>query len=294
MPPATWRNLRVPPKVRATEGEPAHVALVLDTSLSTTDLFGMNAPGSPPKKKAAKLANTIASKIIEGANAVTTELLRACSPDGQTVEARVHLSVTGFGDKVRSLLPGGKDLVPITEVASWKPIRFDEHTTTGQGGSRAKIRRPVFFDWQPNGASPALAAVNKALEVQAKFHEAFEKRADEFVTMLTDAQFNCGDPRPAAEKLKAAGAKFFIVQITGANGGKTVAFPKSPEEIRDEFGRMACEMTSLIDEDIAKAARQMGYNANAGDHGFLMNAPAEQIVRLLMLFSSNALASQLR
>jgi hypothetical protein len=229
-------------------GNPTAFVFVIDQSGSMVDRWG----GGGAKSKAQEVADAI--------NNLLYTMVMRCSK-GEDVLDWFHVGVIGYGASVGPCLNGalgGKDLVPISQIAA-NPAKLEDRqkkVSDGAGGlADSVVKMPV---WLP----PT-------------------------VIHITDGESTDGDPSAIAEELKKSGtedgdALLLNVHIS-AKGGNQIRFPDTEEGLPDDYAKMLFRISSPLPERIRQEAAKEGFSVTEGSRGFAFNADLVQLVQFLDL-----------
>jgi hypothetical protein len=261
-------------------GNPTAFVFVIDQSGSMVDRWG----GGGAKSKAQEVADAI--------NNLLYTMVMRCSK-GEDVLDWFHVGVIGYGASVGPCLNGalgGKDLVPISQIAA-NPAKLEDRqkkVSDGAGGlADSVVKMPVWLKPTANGGTPMCAAFGKVKEILSKWAADNALGYPPTVIHITDGESTDGDPSAIAEELKKSGtedgdALLLNVHIS-AKGGNQIRFPDTEEGLPDDYAKMLFRISSPLPERIRQEAAKEGFSVTEGSRGFVFNADLVQLVQFLDL-----------
>jgi len=257
---------------------PSCFLFIIDRSGSMSDPFG----GGGGKQKADGVADAI--------NRLLQNLVIKCAKS-EGVRDYYEVGVLGYGAEVGPAFSGplgGRDLVPISEVAN-SPARVEERTKKVDDGAGGlidqSVKFPVWFDPVANGATPMCAALDRAQQIMSTWVGSHAASYPPIVINITDGEATDGDPMPHAEALKALATNdgnllLFNVHLSQATG-QPVLFPESADGLPDPYAQQLFQMSSVLPTRLREAAQAEGYAVGAGPRGFGFNADLVELIRFL-------------
>jgi len=230
------------------------------------------------------------SKHFEVARMVNTtieELIRRCWKNG-TVRDRFHVAVFGYGGTgVGSLLPGTTTKDPFLPISKIWPLGKAESSTE----DGMVIERLRWFEAVADGGTPmceAYRVVKDALTPWVKNHR------DSFppiVINITDGEANDGNPIESASELTAletndGNALLFVAHISKLRESQ-VRYPIRLPEGLDDAARSMFSCSSRVPDSMIDLSKSLfDVPIEVGARGFLLNADADEVLRLLIMGST--------
>jgi len=254
---------------------PAAFLFLLDQSGSMTDKAGMS-------------GYTKAQFLCDALNRVVVNLI-ARSSKSEGVRDYFHLGAIGYGGAgVGNALSGKLSqsiFHPISEFEA-HPLRIEDRIQKipdGAGGLITQgIKFPVWIEPQAKGGTPMRKAIRLAAETVAAWCDDHPRSYPPTILHVTDGDPTDGDPEPMAEGLRQIGTDdgdllLFNLHVGGGQA-RPIRFPTRESEIADPYGQMLFRMSSDLPDPIAFAARERGYDVDAGAKGFFYNVEPIEIV----------------
>ncbi|MEK6372017.1 MAG: VWA domain-containing protein [Acidobacteriota bacterium] len=264
--------------------DPGCILILIDQSSSMDDPYGGAAGG---KKK---------TECARAVNRVLREIVLCCSP-GERVKDRCYIGVIGYGPSVASAFLGPltrRDLVKVSEVANGA-IRVDkvkQKVSDGAGGLvEVENPFPIWIEEVADDGTP----MDEAFVLAARWvSDWISQHANSFppiVINITDGEPNKpDDTRATAQtlmKLQTNDGNLILINahISDKTSGE-VALPEQDNNLPDEFARLLFDISSILPDRMLQEAKAVGFNPGPKARGFVYNANAETLIKLLA-FGSN-------
>lgn len=258
---------------------PSCFLFLTDQSGSMADPFG---GGESTDRKADKLADAI-NRLLQDLG------IRCAKAEG--VRDYFHIGVIGYGGNVGPAFSGplgGRELVPISEVASF-PARIEERTKRvddGAGGLVDQtVKFPIWFDPVSNGGTPMCQALGLASGVLGTFLAKHPSCFPPVVIHITDGESTDGDPTQAMREITSLtssdGAVLLLNVHLSSSPAAPIAFPHSPEGLPDQYARMLFECASGLTPAMRGVAKEHGLEVSPGAKGFVFNADLVLLIQAL-------------
>jgi hypothetical protein len=260
--------------------EPGLIVILLDQSGSMSDPF----QGGKSKAEFAALA----------VNKIISEIIELCT-SGTVIKDRCTLAVVGYGNPDAKLL----FIKKVSELAkNTKTMTLKKKISDGAGGlvEIDEILR-VFVDPIASSGTPMAEAFQQAYMGVEKF---IVKHPDSFppiVINITDGEPNGNDFNKAtteAKKIAQLGTtdgKVIVMNahIANASAGK-IELPNSNAGFAgNKFAEFLYDISTVLPAPLAAQAKVAGFNVLAGAKGFVFNADAETLIKLLVFGTTTAL-----
>ncbi len=184
-------------------------------------------------------------------------------------------------------------LVLITDVAP-APVRVAnvrQKVSDGAGGLiETDVPFPVWVEPEADGGTPMAEAVQLATRWIAAWAQAHPTSFPPVVINITDGEPNdwgsgARDTRTAADALRSVETRDGKALMLNAHVSKVrarpLALPDSEGVLPNDFARLLFSMSSVLPEPTRRSAEQQGFPTTAGSRGFIFNADAETLIRLL-------------
>ncbi|MEY2776721.1 MAG: hypothetical protein RLY30_819 [Pseudomonadota bacterium] len=254
---------------------PAAFLFLLDQSGSMTDNAGM-------------AGYTKAQFLCDALNRVIVNLI-ARSSKSEGVRDYFHLGAIGYGGAgVGNALSGKLSQSIFHPISAFEaaPLRVEDRIQKipdGAGGMITQgIKFPVWLEPQAKGGTPMRKAIRMAAETVAAWCDEHPRSYPPTILHVTDGDPTDGDPEPMAEGLRQIGTDdgdllLFNLHVGGGHA-RPIRFPLRESEITDPYGQMLFRMSSDLPDPIAHAARERGYDVDAGAKGFFYNVEPIEIV----------------
>ena len=203
-------------------------------------------------------------------------------------------------DEVRSLLPGGEDLVPVSALAAQEmPVHTEviEHRLPDGSIALREIPAPSWIEPQAAGQTPMCEALRRVRDIAAEW-TARAANAESFppvVFNITDGEAtDCDDEelRAVCNQIKAletadGNVLLINIHIAAGDAGRHVFFPEAHEaNYTNRYAALlydcSSEMPAVFNEAIREAK---GPGAVPPFRGMSYNASAAQLVTMLNIGS---------
>ncbi len=259
--------------------KPSCFVFLIDQSGSMADSFGAGGGG---KRKADALADAI--------NRLLQNLVLKCAKS-EGVRDYYHVAVIGYGDSVGPAFSGplgGRDLVPISEVANL-PARIEQRAKKVEDGAGGlvdqTVKFPIWFDPTASGGTPMCAAMNQGQSLLDSWVIQHPDCFPPIVINISDGEPTDGDPSSAADRLRAISTTdgnvlLFNLHISSQSAAP-IAFPDSEGALPDNHARLLFRMSSLLPPHLKDAASQEGIAVTEGTRGFVFNADMVAVIQFL-------------
>ena len=244
---------------------------------------------------------TKAQAVASVTNGMLFELIeRARRSDG--VRDYYDIAVIGYSgdDEVYSLLPGGKELISVAELAAGEPpIKKEaiEYRLPDGSMTLREIPSPVWVEPEAAGQTPMCEALRHVRDIAAEWC-ADPAHADSFPPMvfnITDGEAtDCDDAelRAVAKQIKSLGTtdgNVLLVNIHIAAGDTPhmVFFPSAEEaSYPNRYAAVLYDCSSPMPEVFNEAIREAkGPGALPPFRGMSFNASAEELITMLNIGS---------
>ncbi len=268
----------MPYSAQISRSNPTALVFLLDQSASMLEPFGTQ----PDKRKADGVADAL-NRLLQNL------VLKCAKADG--VRDFFHVAMFSYGGKVASAFGGalaGRTLVPISLIAH-NPLRVETRTRKvddGAGGLvEERVKFPVWFEAQPAGRTPMCEALRIAKQQVRTFLGVHPASYPPIVINITDGHPSDGDPREAAQELRALASKDGNVLLFNAHlsekANRPVEFPETEAGLPDDFARLLFRMSSELPPRLLEGAQGAGFKVGPGARGFVFNADLVAVIRFL-------------
>lgn len=265
----------------------------------TCFLFVIDQSGSMDEQMA---GGSIKSEFVADVlnQTIAETIVRCTKADG--VRDYFDIGVIGYGgDRVGSAFGGaltGRTLFAISEIES-SPLRIEEReqdVDTGDGVlDRQMVRFPVWIDPQHDGGTPMCEAMGIVAETVAQWCDSHPTSYPPTIVHVTDGQSTDGDPEEIAEAIRGISTNDGDVLLfnlhVDTESGDEILFPRSEDELPDEYSKLLFRMSSTFPEHLVPVAQGMGYDVTDDSRFFAYKAGMDFIGHF---FEIGTRASQLR
>jgi hypothetical protein len=264
---------------------PGYILILIDQSGSMSSKFGGTSGGSK------------AEECAKAVNRVLREIGLTCTA-GQVIKNRCDISVLSYGasgNQATSAFAGNlasKAVVTMQELVN-NCLRVDTvkmKVSDGAGGLvDVDEQFPIWIDPIARGGTPMAAAFEMAYKLVDSWTKSHQASFPPIVINITDgAPDSQSDAQVAASKLSQLGTSDGTTLILNAHisEGKAarVELPSSPSELPpgDGNAKFLFDISSELPPVMFERAGAVGYhNLAPGSRGFVYNADAETMIRLL-------------
>jgi hypothetical protein len=265
--------------------EPGCVLLLIDQSSSMSDPFG-GVPGSSKAEECAKAVNRVIREVVI-----------SCS-SGETIKPRCYVGVIGYGGSgTRSIFGGalaGRQLVRVDEVGA-APLgvrSIQQKVPDGAGGLvEQTVPFPYWIGATADGGTPMQDAFSMARTTLQTWISEHGSSFPPVVINVTDGEPNEAESARAQahallELRTGDGPVLLLNAHISTVAGRPICLPGSEQGLPDQFAKFLFGLSSVLPDSLRASARAQGFVVETGSRGFLYNADAEALIRLLA-FGSN-------
>jgi len=224
-------------------------------------------------------------------NKVIEELISACT-SGDEIRDRCFVCVIGYGQSVELLV-----IKKISDLAK-EPNKETrkKKVSNGSGGlvEVDEIMR-VFVSPVANGATPMAEAFGEANKAISEFISNHPDSFPPVVINITDGEPNDFDSAIVkAQKLtqlQTSDGNVILLNahISSASAGK-IELPNNDVAFKsNKFASFLFKVSSVLPDALASKAPDLGFNVQPGAKGFVFNADAETLIKLLNFGSLGAI-----
>jgi len=263
---------------------PGYILILIDQSGSMLDPFGGSTGG------------TKAQECAKAVNNVLREIGLTCTA-GSVIKNRCDISVLSYGASGSAAINAfsgnlaSNPIVTIQELAQ-NCIRVDtikRKISDGAGGLvEVDDQFPIWIESIARGGTPMAAAFEMAYNLVDKWTKSHQESFPPIIINITDgAPDSQSDAQNAASKLSKLGTNdgtILIINIHLSEGrAARVELPSSPSELPQGDGnaKFLFDFSSELPPVMLERAGAVGYKPKAGARGFVYNADAETMIRLL-------------
>ncbi|MFB2876639.1 vWA domain-containing protein [Floridanema aerugineum] len=239
-----------------------------------------------------KYANSTKAEFAALAvNRIIAEIIEACAV-GDEIRDRCYVAVIGYGAGVNVLfLEKVSDLAKNPNTTTVKKKQSD-----GAGGlvEVDEVMR-VFANPVASGGTPMAQAFRQAYKGAEKFVSSHPNTFPPIIINITDGEpDSIDDAIVEANKLsqlKTTDGNVIILNahISTASAGK-VELPNSNSALSaNKFANFLFDISTVLPDVLASKAKDVGFNVQPNSRGFVFNADAETLIRILNFGSLGAL-----
>lgn len=252
---------------------PSLIGLILDTSHSTSQTFGLNT------------TKTINDVILNSADKVVCDFLHQSATNDAGVKDYFDVLAVGFGREASSLLPDEEILKPISffEHNYLREVPVEDPEDAFLAGSTSNVK---WFDKKPSGGTN-MAAAFEMIEPHIRdwcLNNPYSVPPAMF--LLTDGAFTGDDPTDAINRVLSLGTehgstRLFVGHVSTL-GNEPIVFPSAADALPDDFARWLYNIASpmpLWMQEIA--AKEADLVVNEGRKGFCFNANLEALATFM-------------
>jgi uncharacterized protein YegL len=256
-------------------GQPGLIIVTVDQSESMTYPYG-----EMTKKEFAALA----------VNRCIYEIINACK-QGESIRDRCHIGVVGYG-QITDILVGGR---PSELIHQEKRVEILKRQVPDGAGGLVEIsqRLPVYIDGKAENGTP----MDKAFQLVADLIEVWvSENPHNFppvVINITDGEPDSIDQtEAAARRLMGLGTSDGTVLLLNAHiadsAAQEIKLPNDERGLPNEFAKFLFRISSELPRPMFNAAINAGFAPAPAARGFVMNASAETLTKLIIFGSAHA------
>lgn len=252
--------------------QPGLIVITIDQSESMTNPYG-----DKTKMDFAALA----------VNRCIYQIMDACQA-GESVRDRCHIAVIGYG-KTTDLLVGGK---PSELGAKVKRTQILKRKVPDGAGGLTEITQkfPVWVEPRAENTTPMEQGFKFAGDLIRAWIVENPDNFPPIVINITDGEpNNPAQAEAAAQKLLSLSTSDGNVLLLNAHiadsAVQEIRLPSDPKGLPNEFARLLFRISSVLPPPLLAAARENEFNPDEQARGFVMNAGAETLTKLLVFGS---------
>lgn len=242
--------------------------------------------------------NGTEKKSVLAADAVNRalyEIILSCQAGGR-VKDRCFIGVVGYGEKVNAILGDMISKVAENPIAV-KKVKKKEPDGAG-GLVELEVEMPIWLKPTAANGTPMAEAFAAAAVVIQEWIKTNPSSFPPVVINITDGEPN--DTKQGFVETKAAAKKLTDLRtadgnvlllnahISDANAGEH-RLPATENGLNDNYAKFLFNISSVLPEPLFKSAEQVGFAPQSGAHGFVFNAGAETMIKLLSFGSMGTL-----
>jgi uncharacterized protein YegL len=255
--------------------QPGLVLILIDQSQSMTNPYGRTS-----KKDFAALA----------VNRCIYEIMNACQA-GEMVKDRCTIGVIGYG-KVTEVLVGGKPSELEALVQRIQVLR--KKVPDGAGGlTEIDQKLPIWVEAQADNGTPMEEAFDLATQLIQAWISENPHNFPPIVINITDGEpNNRSQAETAARRLLSLATSDGNVLLLNAHiadaAAQEIKLPSNENGLPNDFARLLYQISSVLPQPLLREARNAGFEPDDNARGFVMNAGAETLTKLLVFGSAPA------
>lgn len=255
--------------------KPGLILIMIDQSASMSDKYA-----NSNKAEFAALA----------VNRVIGEIITACS-SGDEIKDRCWVAVVGYGASINVLLDKASELAKTLNTTTRK-----RKVSDGAGGlvEVDQIMR-VFVNPTASNGTPMAEAFKQAYNGVEKFISNHPDSFPPVVINITDGEPNDFNAATTEAKklaqLKTSDGNVIVLNahISNASAGKIELPSDNAGFSNNKFANFLFDISSVLPDPLAESAKNAGFNVQLNAGGFIFNADAEALIKLLQFGSQGAL-----
>lgn len=256
--------------------KPGLILIMVDQSGSMSDAYA----GSTRAKFAALAVNRVIAEII------------ASCTVGDDIRDRCYVATMGYGANVDILF-----LNKVSELAANQNIATVKKKVSDGAGGLVEVDEVmrVFVTPTSGGSTPMAKAFQLAYEGVEKFILSNPNSFPPIIINITDGEpDDMGAATNEAMKLaqlKTSDGDVIIMNahISSSSGGRIELPSNDASFSSNPFASFLFNISTVLPVNLASRAKDVGFNAESGAKGFVFNADAETLVRILNFGSLGAL-----
>lgn len=263
---------------------PGYILILIDQSGSMSSPFG-GSTGGTKAEECAKAVNRVLREI------------GVASTAGSAIKNRCDISVLSYGasgNAAKNAFSGNlasKSVVTMQELVQ-NCLRVDTvkmKVSDGAGGlEEVDDQFPIWIEPVASGGTPMAAAFEMAYSLVDSWTKSHQASFPPIVINITDGEPDSqSDAQNAASKLAKLGTSDGATLILNSHisGGRAARaeLPSSPSELPpgDGNAKFLFDISSELPPVMLERAGAVGYKPTAGARGFVYNADAETMIKLL-------------
>lgn len=230
---------------------------------------------------------TKAQGCAETANRFFCEVVQNCHDNGRVRNAFEFCGCT-YGNGTLGPLFGGalerERFITVSQLIG-NPLRL-ERAAPISGEDHAEVDLPVWVEARAEGDTPMRRAFEETVQLVSEWIATHPAAFPPVVINITDGESTDGSPAEAARALTSlqtldGNVLLFNVQLSAA-GKSPVIFPARPDDLPDRFSRLLFDISSILPDPMAQAARRLGVDVEPGARALICNAGLRDIMTALL------------
>ncbi len=224
-------------------------------------------------------------------NKVIGEIITACS-SGDEIKDRCYVAAIGYGANTKVLF-----LDKVSDLAQNPNTTTVKKKVSDGAGGLVEVDEvvQVFVKPSAGGGTPMAEGFQQACKGVEKFVSGNPNSFPPIVINVTDGEPSNFDTAATEVKklgqLKTTDGNVVLMNahISTASAGK-VELPSSNSGFSgNRFANFLFDISTVLPETFATRAKDVGFNVESGSRGFIFNADAEALIRILNFGSQGAL-----
>jgi uncharacterized protein YegL len=216
-------------------------------------------------------------------NRVIAEIIAACT-DQEMIKDRCHIAVIGYGASTSVLF-----LNKVSELAQNQNTESLKKKVYDNAGGLIEVDdiMRVFVNPVASGGTPMAEAFREAYNGAEKFIGKNPNSFPPIVINITDGEPNdMGSAKVEAQKLtqlKTSNGNLILMNahISNSSAGK-IELPNNNSGIQgNSYAEFLYDISTVLPDKLAEKARDAGFNVQTDARGFVFNADAETLIKLL-------------
>ena len=256
--------------------KPGLIIIMIDQSGSMSDSYA-----NSTKAKFAALA----------VNRAIAEIITACTV-GDEIKDRCYVAVIGYGSSVNVLF-----LDKVSDLAKNNKTTTVKKKVSDNAGGLVEFDEivRVFVNDTANGGTPMTEAFQSAYRGVEKFISNNSNSFPPIVINITDGEPNSIDTAATEARkvaqLKTSDGNVIVMNahISTASAGKIELPSNNSGFSGNKFANFLFDISTPLPDTLAARAKGVGFNVESGSRGFVFNADAETLIRILNFGSLGAL-----
>lgn len=264
-----------------TSATPLLVVKIIDRSTSMADEYDQT--GISKAEGTAQIGNRFIYDVI-----------MACNDSGRVRDAVYFSAVAYHDDRIEPAFAGAlaaEPFVPASRLAA-EPLRLEPMPAIPGEDMPAIDEHPVWIEPCADGGTPMCQAFDAIAGPLALWIGQHPDGPPPVVVHVTDGESTDGNPTAAARHVTEMATSdgnvaLFNVQLE-TRDGPPIVFPSTPDLLQDKDSRTMFEISSVLPEPMARAARAMGAEIQPGARAYIRNGRLREVMLGLLTASRPA------
>lgn len=278
--------------VRCQTPKPGLFIFLLDQSASMEGNFGGKTEILESPKKMHVAADAI--------NHCLSGLILRCREGGE-IKPRVDIGIITYGPNNTAQPVWQERILSVRQLPN-KILRTETRKKRMfMAGEEVDIEVPfeIWFEPTAENGTPMYRAFEIAKDIIEEWTQQHLESPAPIIINITDGEYTDAYPKPITDKIVELGTNdgktlIFNCHISSTRGSTSLLFPSSLPQIEDKYARELFEISSYIPPTFRSTAQVVGLPIEERSVGFIFNADAGELIRLIKFGTQATMSTESR